>query len=182
MDDPTVPCLDDRSPALLADAVGAERSPAAAVADPASRIRITGLRATWVNPVVFLRIETNHGVVGWGETPDDWRTAAHWEYDWRGYLLRLLPERPVWDRTLDRQNLAVLRSSTHAYVQFGDGQWLCFDLAADPTWRTTTDDPVVVLPLAQAMLQWRAEHADRTLTDMLCEDGGVGRLPAVSWA
>lgn len=117
-----------------------------------------------------------------GETPDDWRTAAHWEYDWRGYLLRLLPERPVWDRTLDRQNLAVLRSSTHAYVQFGDGQWLCFDLAADPTWRTTTDDPVVVLPLAQAMLQWRAEHADRTLTDMLCEDGGVGRLPAVSWA
>src|SRR6185503_14634484 len=28
---------------------------------------ITGLRAYWVNPCVFIRIETNHGVIGWGE-------------------------------------------------------------------------------------------------------------------
>jgi len=52
---------------LLADAVGAERNPAVQVADRASAIRITGLRAYWVNPVVFVRIETNHGVVGWGD-------------------------------------------------------------------------------------------------------------------
>jgi galactonate dehydratase len=37
------------------------------VADLASAIRITGLRAYWVNPVVFLRIETNRGIVGWGD-------------------------------------------------------------------------------------------------------------------
>src|SRR5207249_740965 len=30
-------------------------------------IRITGLRATWANPIVYLRLETNHGVVGWGD-------------------------------------------------------------------------------------------------------------------
>jgi galactonate dehydratase len=53
--------------ALLADAVAAERNPAAQVADRASSIRITGLRTYWVNPVVFVRIETNHSVVGWGD-------------------------------------------------------------------------------------------------------------------
>ena len=110
--------------------------------------------------------------------PDGWRTAAHWEFDWRGYLIPWMPEPAPDDRTLERQNLAVVRTRTHAYVQFGDGQSACFDLAADPTWRTTTDDPAVILPLAQAMLQWRQEHLDRTLTGMLCEDGGIGRRPA----
>ncbi|HRE02487.1 MAG TPA: hypothetical protein PLV68_14380, partial [Ilumatobacteraceae bacterium] len=83
-------------------------------------------------------------------------------------------------RGLERQNLAVVRTDTHAYVQFGDGRWLCFDLAADPTWRTTTADAATVLPLAQAMLQWRQEHTDRTLTGMLCERGGIGRHPPPS--
>lgn len=40
---------------------------AADVADRTSSLRITGLRATWVNPCVFIRIETNHGIVGWGD-------------------------------------------------------------------------------------------------------------------
>jgi galactonate dehydratase len=53
--------------AALADAVGVDRDPARQVEDRTSSIRITGLRATWVNPVVFVRIETNHGIVGWGD-------------------------------------------------------------------------------------------------------------------
>jgi galactonate dehydratase len=52
---------------LLTDAVAPERNPAAQVADRGASIRITGLRAYWVNPVVFLRIETNRGIVGWGD-------------------------------------------------------------------------------------------------------------------
>ena len=72
-----------------------------------------------------------------------------------------------WDRRLERQNLAVLRDDRYAYVQFGDGDWLCFDLAADPTWQTRVTDPAVVLPLAQAMLTWRQQHLDRQLTGML---------------
>ena len=53
--------------AALADAVGQERNPAAQVVDRASSLRLTGLRAHWVGAHVFLRLDTNHGVVGWGE-------------------------------------------------------------------------------------------------------------------
>jgi hypothetical protein len=79
-------------------------------------------------------------------------------------------------------SLAVHRSDTHAYVQFADGDWLCFDIAADPTWRTLTTDPTVVLPLTQAMLQWRMKNSNRVLTGFLVEDGGTGRWPTnVPW-
>ncbi|WP_425614858.1 enolase C-terminal domain-like protein [Anatilimnocola sp. NA78] len=53
--------------ALLQEVVSAQQNPAAQVADRATSIRITGLQATWVNPNVFVKIETNHGVVGWGD-------------------------------------------------------------------------------------------------------------------
>ena len=46
-------------------ALGAQ--PAAQVDDRSSSIRITRLRATLVSPTVYVRIETNHGVIGWGE-------------------------------------------------------------------------------------------------------------------
>ena len=119
-----------------------------------------------------------------GETPRWWRSSAHWEWDWRDAVIGTVPAEWPWDRTLERQNLATLRTDTHAYVQFGNGKWQCFDLAADPTWRTTTTDAEVVLPLAQEMLTWRAQHADRLLADMLCQDGGIGRWPPMpeGWA
>jgi hypothetical protein len=112
-----------------------------------------------------------------GDEPPWWRDAAHWEFDWRGYLIGREPATWPWERGLERLHLATLRKDALAYVQFGDGSWLCFDLAADPTWRTTTDDPAVVLPLAQEMLTWRSQHADRTLADMILERGGRGRWP-----
>ena len=75
----------------------------------------------------------------------------------------------------------LLRKDT-AYVQFGDGTWLAFDLAKDPTWRTTFDDPARVLPLAQEMLLWRSRNTERTLSGMLMRDGGIGQWPTgVSW-
>lgn len=112
-----------------------------------------------------------------GEVPPWWRGAAHWEYDWRFVHIPNGPHRWPWDRRLERQHLATLRTSDAAYVQFGDGSWRGFDLAADPTWRTELTDPADVLPLAQEMLTWRSHHLDRTLTGMLLEDGGIGRLP-----
>jgi galactonate dehydratase len=53
--------------ALLHDAVANENNPAAQVADRSSSIRITALRTYWVGPVVYVKIETNHGVSGWGD-------------------------------------------------------------------------------------------------------------------
>ncbi len=112
-----------------------------------------------------------------GVEPPWWRSAAHWEFDWRASFITESPSEWPWDRRLERQHLAVIRFDDAAYVQFGDGSWLAFDLAADPTWRTELVDPAKVLPLAQAMLTWRSTHADRTLTDMLLERGGIGRRP-----
>ena len=113
-----------------------------------------------------------------GEEPPWWREAAHWEYDWRDrFIGHGEPAVWPWDRRLERHHLVVLRTKDAAYVQFGNGSWLCFDLAGDPTWRTTTDDPAVVLPLAQSMLTWRSEHSDRTMTGMVLRQGGVGRWP-----
>jgi arylsulfatase A-like enzyme len=109
--------------------------------------------------------------------PSWWRQAAHWEFDWRSNYIRGAPHDWPRDRRLERQNLAVLRTSEAAYVHFGDGSSVAFDLLADPTWRTPLKDPRARLDLAEAMLTWRAQHLDRTLTGMLMENGGVGRWP-----
>ena len=114
-----------------------------------------------------------------GEAPPWWRQAAHWEWDWRDSLIASGPHPWPWDRRLERQNLCVRRGETAAYVHFADGSWLCFDLASDPTWRTQISSPAVVLEQAQALLTWRARHADRTLTGMLVEGGGIGRWPVM---
>ncbi|MEO6569973.1 MAG: sulfatase-like hydrolase/transferase [Ilumatobacteraceae bacterium] len=112
------------------------------------------------------------------EPPPFWRAASHWEYDWRDQLVGRVGDDWPWDRTLERQHLAVIRTATHAYVQFGNGSSICFDLVADPTWRTPTDDAAVVLGLAQQMLTWRSRHTDRTLADLVLRaDGPVGRGP-----
>ena len=119
-----------------------------------------------------------------GQAPPWWRDAAHWEFDWRFGLIADGESPWPWDRRLERQNLAVIRDEARAYVHFGDGTYECFDLAADPTWRTRVSDPAGVLSQAQAMLTWRARHTDRALTGMLVENGGVGRWPPMpaDWA
>ena len=51
----------------MAGAVSAQDNPAAQVADRSSSIRITRMTPTPVGPKVFVKIETNHGISGWGE-------------------------------------------------------------------------------------------------------------------
>jgi galactonate dehydratase len=53
--------------ALLNQAVAGQETPGAQVADRASSIRITALKTYWVGPIVYVKIETNHGIVGWGD-------------------------------------------------------------------------------------------------------------------
>ena len=48
-------------------AVAADDAAGAQVADRSSSIRITGIKTYWVGPIVYVKIETNHGISGWGE-------------------------------------------------------------------------------------------------------------------
>ncbi len=52
---------------LLNQAVAADKSPAAQVADSASSIKIIGMKTHLVQHKVFVEIETNHKIIGWGE-------------------------------------------------------------------------------------------------------------------
>jgi arylsulfatase A-like enzyme len=113
-----------------------------------------------------------------GDRPSRWRDAAYSEWDWRDVTIaaQAAAGASPWPhgRRLERYNLAVRRSRDRAYVQFADGSWRCYDLAADPTWQTEVTDPDVVLTEAQAMLTWRAQHLRRELANtVLTEHGPV---------
>lgn len=118
-----------------------------------------------------------------GTEPPWWRDAAHWEYDWRFALIQLGADVPwPWKRSLEKQTLCVHRTDDIAYVQFGDGRFICFDIAADPTWRTECTDQSRVLAAAQELLTWRMQMTDRQHTGFLVENGGTGRWPTgVPW-
>jgi galactonate dehydratase len=51
----------------LNDALAAENNPAESVADRTSSIRIKSLRGFPVGTKAYVKIETNHGITGWGE-------------------------------------------------------------------------------------------------------------------
>ena len=53
--------------AILQERISAADNPAANVTDRTTSIKLTKLTATPVGPKVFLKLETNHGVTGWGE-------------------------------------------------------------------------------------------------------------------
>ena len=112
-----------------------------------------------------------------GESPVWWRSAAHYEWDWRDWYIARSTDAWPWDRRLERRNLVVQRSEDYAYVHFGDGSWRCFDLKTDPEWRTLIDDPRIVLRESQSLLDWRSMHLDRTLTNTLINQGIIGRIP-----
>ena len=53
--------------AFVNHAVSQEKTPGTQVGDRTSTIRITALKTYWVGPIVYVKIETNHGVTGWGD-------------------------------------------------------------------------------------------------------------------
>lgn len=63
--------------AMLSKMVAAQDNPAGQVADRTTTIKLTKLTATPVARKVFLKLETNHGVTGWGEVDQlETQTAA----------------------------------------------------------------------------------------------------------
>ena len=106
-----------------------------------------------------------------------WRRAAHYEWDFRTYFIRGAATPWPKDRSLSLANLAVSVSDDLGYVQFADGTFKCFDLVADPTWRTECRDSDRVMSAAQEQLVWRQEHLQRDMTDMLLRPSRPGRWP-----
>jgi arylsulfatase A-like enzyme len=105
-----------------------------------------------------------------------WREWAHYEWDSR-YMLIGPTDVPSRD-TLARRNLAVSVGEDLAFVQFGDGSMKCFDLDADPSWRTECEDRERVFHAMQEQLLWRQAHLRHDLTDMLLSPERRGRWPA----
>jgi arylsulfatase A-like enzyme len=110
--------------------------------------------------------------------PQGWRSAAHYEWDFRKDWIRQHDFDWSPDQRLGTHNLAVSVSDDVGYVQFGDGEFKCFDVKADPTWRTECVDSDRILLAAQEQLVWRQEHLGRDLTDMLLGSQRKGRWPA----
>lgn len=114
------------------------------------------------------------------EAPEDWRDAAHWEFDFRS-IAEGEAERHFGIGS--RQcNLAVIRTQEFKYVHFGGGlPPLLFDLKKDPGELTNVaTNPAylgVRLEFAEKLLAWRAEHLDQSLAlAELTEDGVAGHV------
>ena len=111
-----------------------------------------------------------------GELPVNWRTEAHWEYDFRDIPNGAAMEAEL-GLTAHQCTLNVIRSNDYKYVHFTNLAPLFFDLQADPgELHNLANDPAYlpkVLEYAQKMLSWRMNHDEQTLTHMALTEAGV---------
>lgn len=108
-----------------------------------------------------------------GDPPQDWRDEVRWEFDFR--VPQLTPH-PLGMR-MDQAILAVVRTADRKYVHFPTLPMVLEDLAEDPHElvdvsgdRRYRDDLVA---MKDRMLNWRIEHAERTLGGMMLTSQGV---------
>jgi arylsulfatase A-like enzyme len=110
-----------------------------------------------------------------GETPADWRTEVHYEFDFRTSFGSARDN--ILNLPLDQCGLAVIQDTRYKYVHFAALPSLFFDLEADPgQFHNRACDPAYtpcVLEYAQKMLSWRLHYADRTLTGYSASPEGL---------
>jgi arylsulfatase A-like enzyme len=101
-----------------------------------------------------------------GEPPADWRTEAHYEFDFRD-LYYSKPESSL-GVPMDKCSLAVVQDENYKYVHFAALPPLFFDLQADPgQFVNRAADPAYAARMSEyqaKMLDWRLGFAERTLT------------------
>jgi arylsulfatase A-like enzyme len=113
-----------------------------------------------------------------GEAPADWRTEAHWQWDFSDPVEHRAED--AFGLTMEECCLDVVRGAHEKYVHLGDGSCLYFDLDDDPDQLVDrSTDPARVAAVSAArgrLLTWRLRHDDRTLTGhRITEDGLVVR-------
>jgi len=118
-----------------------------------------------------------------GREPEDWRTEAHWEIDFRD-VDHGRPEKALGIR-LHECCLGVVRDERYKYVHFAALPPLFYDLQEDPDeLHNLAGDPAyvgLVLQYAQKMISWRMVNDERTLTGMKVGPTGVTVRPRVEW-
>ena len=111
-----------------------------------------------------------------GDFPNNWRDAAHWEFDFRSVVNGEEMEQKL-GLTFNQCSLNVIRDHHFKYVHFTNLPPLFFDLTKDPEeLHNQAQNPeytALVLQYAQKMISWRMNHDERTLTDLALEDEGV---------
>jgi arylsulfatase A-like enzyme len=111
-------------------------------------------------------------------TPGDWRRCVHWEFDFRD-VTGQEPEK-AFGLTSDQCCLAVLRDDRHKYIHFAALPPLLFDLEKDPAeLRSVAVDPAYAAirgEMAERMLSWRMQHAERVLANTMLTDAGPVKL------
>lgn len=112
-----------------------------------------------------------------GETPEDWRREAHWEYDFRE--VRSQAAEKALGIASEDCCLNVIRGERYKYVHFAALPPLLFDLQEDPgETRNLAGDPAhagILLEMAQKLLSWRMRSADQELANLHLGEGGVAR-------
>lgn len=112
------------------------------------------------------------------ETPQRWRTEAHWEVDFR-YMDDYPGVSPDKELGIDFEacSFNVIRDERYKYVHFAAMPPLLFDLKNDPNeLHNLAEDPAyteLVLEYARKMLSWRMVNDERTLTSMTVGPNGV---------
>ena len=137
--------------------------------------------ATWIGAAVPPRVDGRplQPFLHDGAAPEDWRRAAHWQWDYRDPVRHLAED--AFGLTMEQCTLDVIRTADHKLVQFGDGSRLLFDLRGDPHGLVDRSrDPGPLgrqVELLGNLVTWRQRHDDRTLTGhRLTPDGLVTRL------
>jgi arylsulfatase A-like enzyme len=108
-----------------------------------------------------------------GEPVAGWRDEVRFEFDFR--IPQVIPH-PLGMR-MDQANLSVVRTRTRKYVHFPTLPPVLHDLETDPgELGDAVDDPgyqAERVEYLERMLNWRIEHAERTLAGMMLTPSGV---------
>ena len=118
-----------------------------------------------------------------GTLPAQWRSEAHWEYDFRDRVEDLAAAGIMLKP--DQCSLAVLRGERYKYVHFTALPPLFFDLQEDPQeFHNLASEPGyrdLVLEHAQMMLSWRMNHAERATASLHVGPKGVTLTDGPRW-
>ena len=110
-----------------------------------------------------------------GDTPVEWRDSVHFEFDLRGGWPHA--GAPPLGMALDKAGLCVTRTAEWKYVHFASLPPILYDLRTDPgEMRNVAGDPAyagLLSQAAQATLNWRLHHADKTLTHLCTTPAGL---------